>query len=302
MQLRCVLLVLAVLVGFAGTARAELSVVATTPSLAAVAHAIGGAHVRVTSLALPTQDPHFVDARPNLALELSKADLLLVVGLELEVGWLPTLQTASRNPAIQRGGSGYLDASSLVPLLDVATGKVDRSQGDVHPGGNPHYLIDPRRAAKVAVGIAARLGELDPSHRQAYSANAKSFVDKLTKWQRHWEGQLAPLKGRKVVAYHQSLTYLADWLGFQVVIHLEPKPGIPPNPGHVARVIDVAKKNQVTLMVQESYFPTKTSELVVQKLGARLAVLPGGANFHGGESYLGFMDQCVQRLRAAVQR
>jgi zinc/manganese transport system substrate-binding protein len=242
-----------------------------------------------------------VDARPNLALELSKADLLVIVGLDLEVGWLPTLQTASRNAEIQRGATGYLDASGLVPVLDVATGKVDRAQGDIHPGGNPHYLIDPRRVAKVAAGIAARMSELDPSNRQAYAANAKSFLDKLAKWQRHWETQLLPLKGRKVVAYHHSLTYLADWLGFEVVIHLEPKPGIPPNPGHVARVIDVAKKNHVTLMVQESYFPTKTSELVVQKVGAKLAVLPGGANFQGGESYLGFVDQCVKRLSAAVQ-
>lgn len=301
MQLRCVLVVVATLIGLAGTARAELSVVTTTPSLAAVAHAVGGAHVRVASLSLPTQDPHFVDARPNLALELAKADLLVVVGLDLEVGWLPTLLTASRNAEVQRGGKGYLDASGLVPVLDVATGKVDRAQGDIHPGGNPHYMVDPRRAAKVAAGIAARLGELDPQNRQAYSANAKSFLEKLAKWQRHWETELAPLKGRKVVAYHQSLSYVADWLGFEVVIHLEPKPGIPPNPGHVARVIDVAKRNHVKLMVQESYFPTKTSELVAQKVGARLAVLPGGANFQGGESYLGFIDQCAKRLSAAAQ-
>ncbi len=301
MQLRYFLPVLATLVGLAGTARADLRVVTTTPSLAAVVHAVGGAHAHVTSLSLPTQDPHFVDARPNLALELSKADLLVLVGLELEVGWLPTLQMASRNSEIQRGAKGYLDASTLVPVLEIATGKVDRAQGDIHPGGNPHYLIDPRRVAKVAAGLAVRMGDLDPSNRQAYAANAKSFLEKLAKWQRHWETVLGPLKGRKVVAYHHSLTYLADWLGFEVVIHLEPKPGIPPNPGHVARVIDLAKKHDVKLMIQESYFPTKTSELVVQKVGAKLALLPGGANFRGGESYLGFIDQCVKRLSAAVQ-
>lgn len=301
MQLKYIVIVLATLVGLANTARAELRVVTTIPSLAAVVKAVGGSDVRVSSLSLATQDPHFVDARPNLALELAKADLLVVVGLDLEVGWLPTLQTASRNAQIQRGGKGYLDASSLVPLLDVARGKVDRSQGDIHPGGNPHYMVDPRRAAKVAAGIARRMSELDPAKRQVYSANAQSFLEKLSKWQQHWQQQLAHLKGRKVVAYHQSLTYLADWLGFEVVIHLEPKPGIAPNPGHVAHVIDVAKKNQVTLMIQESYFPTKTSQLVVQKLGAKLAVLPGGANFQGGESYLGFVDQCVKRLRAATQ-
>lgn len=301
MQLRCILVLLATLVGLAGTARAELRVVTSTPSLAALAQVVGGGHVHVTSLALPTQDPHFVDARPNLALELAKADLLVVVGLDLEVGWLPALLTASRNSNVQRGGKGYLDASSLIPLLDVARGKVDRSQGDIHPGGNPHYMVDPRRAGKIAVGIAARMAELDPSNQKAYSANAKAFLEKLAKWQQHWQAELQHLKGRKVLGYHQSLSYLAEWLGFEVVIHLEPKPGIPPNPGHVARVIDVAKQNQVSLMVQESYFPTKTSELVVQKVGAKLAVLPGGANFQGGESYLGYIDQCVKRLSAATK-
>jgi len=301
MQLRGMLVVLATLLGLVGSARADLRVVTTTPDLAAIAQAVGGGHVQVTSLALSTQDPHFVDARPNLALELAKADLLVLVGLDLEVGWLPTLQTASRNADIQRGGKGYLDASGLVPLLDVASGKVDRAQGDIHPGGNPHYLYDPRRAAKVAAGIARRMGELDPANGQAYAQSAKGFVDKLKKWQQHWETELKPLKGRKVIAYHQSLTYLADWLGFEVLIHLEPKPGIPPNPGHVARVIELAQQNGVKLMLQESYYPVKTSELVVQKLGAKLAVLPGGTNFQGGESYLGFVDQCVKRLSAAAK-
>ena len=301
MQLRCIILVLATFFGCAGTARADLRVVTTTPTLAALAQAVGSGHVQVSSLGLPTQDPHFVDARPNLALDLAKADLLIVVGLDLEIGWLPTLQTASRNASIQRGGQGYLDASGLVPLLDVPPGKVDRAQGDIHPGGNPHYLLDPRRAAKVVGGIAQRMSELDPANRDAYSANAKGFLEKLAKWQRHWEAELKQLKGRKVIAYHQSMIYLADWLGFGVVIHLEPKPGIPPNPGHVARVIDLGKKNQVTLMIQENYYPVKTSELVVQKLGAKLAVLPGGANFQGGESYLGFIDACVKRLSAAIQ-
>lgn len=301
MQLRSILVVLATLLGLAGSARADLKVVTTTPDLAAVAQAVGGAHAQVTALALSTQDPHFVDARPNLALELAKADLLVLVGLDLEVGWLPTLQTASRNADIQRGGKGYLDASSLVSLLGAASGKVDRAQGDIHPGGNPHYMYDPRRAAKVALGVARRMAELDPANGQGYLANAKTFAEKLQKWQRHWETELKQLKGRKVIAYHQSLTYLADWLGFEVVIHLEPKPGIPPNPGHVARVIELAKQNGVKLMVQESYYPSKTSELVVQKVGAKLAVLPGGTNFQGSESYLGFVDQCVKRLSAATQ-
>jgi zinc/manganese transport system substrate-binding protein len=295
------IVVLATLFGLAKSARAELKVVTTTPDLAAVAQVIGGGYAKVTALALHTQDPHWVDARPNLALELAKADLLLLVGLDLEIGWLPTLQTASRNAGIQRGGKGYLEVSGLVPLLDVSVGKVDRAQGDIHPGGNPHFMYDPRRAAKVARGIAKRMSELDPAHGDNYAQNAKDFLGKLAKWQKHWEEQLKQLKGKKVVAYHKSLSYLADWLGFDVIIHVEPKPGIPPNPGHVTHVIDVAKQSHVSLLIQESYFPTKTSELVAQKLGAKLAVIPGGTNFQGGESYLGFLNTCVTRLSAAAK-
>src|SRR6187399_393148 len=301
MQLKSIIVALVTLIGLAKSAHAELNVVTTTPDLAAVAQAIGGAHVKVTALALPTQDPHFVDARPNLALELAKADLLLLVGLDLEVGWLPTLQTASRNAAIQRGGKGYLEVSGLVPLLDVAVGKVDRAMGDIHPGGNPHFMLDPRRAAKVATGIAVRLSELDPKHKDSYAQSANDFLGKLAKWQKHWEEQVKQLKGQKVVGYHKSLGYLADWLGFQVIEHVEPKPGIPPNPGHVAHVIEVARQNGVSLLIQESYFPSKTSELVAQKVGAKLAVIPGGTNFQAGESYLGFLNSCVTRLSAALK-
>src|SRR5690606_2142982 len=274
------------------------AVVATTPALASVADAVGGSHANVKALSLATQDPHRVDARPDLALELARADLLVLVGLNLEVGWLPTLLKASRNGKIQPGGSGYLDASRLVSVLEVPKGKVDRSQGDVHPGGNPHYTYDPRRVKQVARGIAQKMSELDPAHRNDYLANAKAFGDKLDAWRQHWEKQLAHLVGSKVVAYHHSLAYLADWLRFEIVAHLEPKPGIPPNPGHVAHVINVGKANQVRLLIQESYHPRKTSELVVAKIGAKLATIPGGPDYRAKESYIGFVNQVVERLKA----
>lgn len=298
MQSKCIIVVLALLLGISSTARAELEIVTTTSSLAALCQAVAGKQAKVTSLSLHTQDPHWVDARPNLALELSKADLLVLVGLGLEAGWLPTLLTASRNGDIQKGGKGYLDASTLVSLLEKTSGTVDRSMGDIHPGGNPHYLYDPRRAARVAEGVAKRLAALDPKNAGSYTANAKTFTNTLGKWQKHWEAELGFLRGRKLIGYHKSLSYLADWLGFEVIVHLEPRPGIAPNPGHVARVIELGKQRQVRLLIQESFYPANTSELVAKKMGAKLAVIPGGANFRGGESYIGFVNEVATRLKA----
>lgn len=277
-------------------ARADLKVVATTPDLAAIAQDVGGDHATVGALALPTQDPHFVDARPHLALELARADLLVVVGLGLEVGWLPTLQTGSRNGAIQPGGPGYLDCSTFVHLLEVPSGQVDRSMGDVHPGGNPHYLRDPRAAVPVAFGIAKRMGELDPKNAAVFAANAKKFEERITEARRRWEASLAPLRGAKVVAYHRSMAYVADWLGLDVVEHVEPRPGIPPNPGHVAHVLAVAQARGVTLLLQEQYYPDGASGLIASRAGIRLVKMPGGPDFRAKQSYFDFIDALVRSL------
>jgi zinc/manganese transport system substrate-binding protein len=284
----------------AGQAAADLRIVTSTADLAAIARQIGGSHVKVTALALHTQDPHWVDARPHLALELSRADLLLVVGLDLEIGWLPTLQTGSRNGDIQVGGKGYVDCSQFVHILEVPTTKVDRSMGDVHPRGNPHYMFDPRQAARVATGIAGRMGQLDPDNGATYQTNASQFLTKLGKWQTVWEKKLAGLRGAQVVAYHKSFAYLGDWLGFSVPIHVEPRPGIPPNPGHVARVITVARSSGVRLLLQESWYPSQTSRLVATKSGAKLLSIPGAPNFNGGQSYIGFVNEIVQQLASAT--
>lgn len=283
-----------------GNARANLNVVATTPDLAALAAAVGGARVHVKALALPTQDPHWVDARPNLALELSRADLLLAVGAELEVGWLRTLQTGSRNGKIQAGARGFLDCSGLVELLERPTVKVERSMGDVHPSGNPHYLLDPRAAERVAVGIAKRMAELDPDGQGSYLEQAKSFVTALRSQRARWEARLAAARGREIIAFHRSLSYLAAWVGLIVVDHVEPKPGIPPNPAHVADLIRIAKQRHVRAVVQESWYPSTTSKLIASKTGAKFVRLPGATNFQGGQSYLAFMDQIVAALAGAL--
>jgi zinc/manganese transport system substrate-binding protein len=287
------------LFAFAPGARADLRIVTTTPDLASLAKQVGGSHVQVTSLALHTQDPHWVDARPNLALELSRADLCVLTGLELEIGWLPTLLTGARNGAIQPGGKGYVDASQFVGKLEVPTAPVDRSHGDIHPQGNPHYLLDPRRATKVALGLTAKMAELDPANGGYYREHARELVDKLTQWTKLWEKKLAWLRGKKVIAYHQSLPYLADWLGFTVPIHVQPRPGIPPNPAHVAHVIDLARQTDVKLIMQESWHPAQTSKLIAEQAHVRLVVIPGSPDFRGGQSYVGFMNDVVTRLAEA---
>lgn len=291
---------LALVVSGTAEARAALAIVTTTPDLAAIATAVGGTRVRVRALALPSQDPHWVDARPNLALELSKAELLIVVGAELESGWLPTLQLGSRNGKIQRGGAGYLDCSELVELLERPTVKVERAMGHVHPSGNPHYLLDPRLTERVAVGIGKRLSELDPDGKKHYLELTQRFVASLREARAGWESKLQGARGREVIAFHRSLAYLANWLGLTVLDHVEPKPGIPPNPAHVGALIQRAKQRKVRALLQEAWHPTSTSELIAQKSGARLIRLPGSSNFQGGQSYIAFVDQLVSALSGAL--
>jgi zinc/manganese transport system substrate-binding protein len=273
-----------------------LTVVATTPDLAALARSVGAAHVEVTALALHTQDPHWVDARPHLALDLARADLLLATGAQLEVGWLPALQTGSRNGAIQNGGRGFLDCSSLVQLLETPSGKVDRSQGDVHPSGNPHYMLDPRAAERVAVGIAKRMALLDPPNKAKYLANAKTFLKELRQARKAWEKRLAGARGAEIISYHNSLGYFAAWLGLKVVETVEPRPGIPPNPRHVAHVVSVAREHKVRVLLQESWYPTNTSKLIAAKASAKLVQIQGMPNFPAGQSYVAFMSGVVERL------
>lgn len=282
-------------------ARADLSVVATVPDLAALARDIGGPHVTVTALSLATQDPHFVDPRPSATLALNRADLLLAVGMDLEIGWLPTLQTGARNARVQTGGRGYLACAQLAGALDVPAGRVDRSMGDVHPGGNPHYLHDPQQALACARGIAARMAELDAGNAAAYRKNLDDFERRLAARRALWERKLLPYRGAPIITYHRSWTYLTRWLGLQEIAYLEPKPGIRPSPAHVAAVIRAGKQRQVRLVLQEVYYPSNTGALVAKQLGARLLAVPGGADFEAGQGYIQRMDALIEQLEGALR-
>lgn len=284
------------------TAQAAVKVVATVPGLAALVKEVGGIHVTVKSFTQPTQDPHFVDARPNLALELNRADLLVLVGLQLEVGWLRTLLVGARNARVQPGAAGYLDTSQFVSLMQVSSGPIDRSQGDIHPGGNPHYLADPRAGAAVAKGIAARLAAIDPVNRGTYEVNLAAFLTRLAAARQGWEERLAPLRGAPVIAYHQTWAYVANWLGLETIGFLEPKPGIPPNPQHVARLLEFARERRVRAVLQEEYYPDKTARLVAEKIPAPLLRVPGGPHIDRGESYVDYLARMVLALEPVAKQ
>ncbi len=278
-----------------------LNIVTSTADLAAIAKVVVGDD-SVVSMSNANQDPHYVDARPSLTLSLNKADLVVVNGLELEVGWLPSLLKNARNAKVLPGSDGYFDASTTVQLLGITTGKLDRAQGDIHPGGNPHYLHDPRAAARVALGLADRLGKIDPAHRAEYETRAKSFAASANAQAKKWRTKFDGLSvgQRTVVSYHASLPYLYDWLGLKEAITVEPKPGIQPNPGHVAKVLKVMRDQKIGVIVQESYYPTKTSQTLTTMAKGTLVVIPGGTD--DSETYLQRVEKTASGVFNALSK
>ena len=255
-------------------ARAALNVVATTQDLAAIAQEVGGDKIKVTALAKGYQDPHFVEAKPSFVLTLNKADLLIVVGRDLEVAWLPALITQSRNARIQPGSAGYLDPSTTAKILEIPTGAVTRAMGDVHALGNPHYWLDPENGRRIAKAVKDRLAQMDAANAAYYGEREADFGRRLTEAQQRWKAQLAPYKGLKVITYHRSWANFADAFGLDVIGFVEPKPGIPPTPQHTLDVINAMTAQNVKLILVEPYFDLKTPNAIASKSGGRVVVLP----------------------------
>ncbi|RAL20718.1 ABC transporter substrate-binding protein [Lujinxingia litoralis] len=280
----------------AGPATAELRVVATTADLGAIASEIVGDQGKVDILARPGDDPHFIDPRPSFVPLLNRADVLVLVGMDLEVGWLPTLITGARNPKIHPGQSGHFDASHHIVAADLPRGPVDRTMGDVHPGGNPHYTTDPRQGARVALALGRHLAELDPPHADAYLERSRHLAREAIRLAQRFEmrfGQL-PQARRQVVTYHKSWSYVAGWLGLSDVMQIEPKPGVPPNPRHVALLVDTIQKRQIPAIIQLDYYPTTTAALLSERTGATLLQLP--AQTRPGQSYVAHLEELATRL------
>ncbi len=281
-------------------ASAEVNVVTTVPVLADLVRQVGGSYVSVHSLAPANQDPHYVDARPSFVLALHRADLLVYVGLGLEVGWLPTLLADARNADIQPGRPGHLDASTVCgPILGKPDGRVDRSRGDLHPSGNPHYLLDPRYGLRVADAIAQRLAMLDPEHAQAYRSAYQAFAQRMRRRIAAWEHTMAPFRGQPIVGYHESLVYLAHWLGLKEAGFVEPLPGISPSPRHLAQLILSMRRQHVRVLLSEPWYDMETARTVAAKSGATLVRLPGGVGSPGIRDYEGYIDAVVRGLSKA---
>jgi zinc/manganese transport system substrate-binding protein len=267
------LFVFLLLGGLAGAAEAKLRVVSSLQDFASIAQAVGGDRVEASSLAKGYQDPHFVDAKPSFVLQLSRADLLISAGLELEIGYLPPLIDQSRNDKIHPGNPGYLDASQGCDILGRPTGQVTRAMGDVHPYGNPHYWTDPENGRVIARAVAARLTELDPAGRDTYAKNLAAFEQKLTAKEKEWESKMAPYAGTKVVTFHDSWPNFAKRFKLQIVGHIEPKPGIPPSPTHTLEIVNLITAQKVPLILVEPYFDTKTPNYIAGKTGASVVTL-----------------------------
>jgi ABC-type Zn uptake system ZnuABC Zn-binding protein ZnuA len=278
----------------------KLKIMTATTDLASLAQEVGGDKVEVESIARGYQDPHFVDAKPSFLLKLKRADLLIVVGLELEIGWLPPLINQSTNPKIQVGAPGYLDASRFAKILEIPTGQVTRAEGDVHPLGNPHYWLDPENGLRIAKGIADKLSEMRPEDAAYFAQRYADFEQRLKQADQRWLAEMKPYEGRKIVTYHRSWPNFAEHFHLNVVGYVEPRPGIPPSPQHTVELIQQMKRDKVKVIVVEPYFDLKTPNSIARETGGQVLVLPPSV---GGEKeitdYFKLFDYDISKLKQA---
>jgi zinc/manganese transport system substrate-binding protein len=285
------------------SAAGPLRVVATTEDLASITREVGGNRVTVVGLAKGYQDPHFVDPKPSFIFEVSRADLLVVVGRELEIGWLRPLITSSRNAKIQVGASGYLDASEKVKILEIPTGQITRAMGDVHPQGNPHYWLDPGNGRRMAQAIRDRLTQLDPAGKATFDAGYASFDTRLGAAEKKWDAIMAPYKGTKIVTYHRSWPNFMERFGLDVMGYVEPKPGIPPSPSHTIALIGEMKRQGVKLIVVEPYFDLKTPQSIAKQVGGQVLVFaPSVGGTKQATDYIQLFEYDVNLLAAALKQ
>lgn len=282
-------------------ASAAVKVVATTEDLAALTREVGGDKVSVEALAKGYQDPHFVEAKPSFILKLHKADLLVAVGREMEIGWLPALVTQSRNGKIQPGANGYLDASLTAKILEIPIGQITRAMGDVHPAGNPHYWLDPANGRRIAHAIREKLSAISPSDAAYFASRYADFDKRLAAAEARWTAATAPFRGARIVTYHRSWPNLCERFGLNVVGYVEPRPGIPPSPSHTFALIAQMKRDNVKVLFVEPYFDLKTPNSIARETGATVVILPPSV---GAEKeitdYIKLFDAITAKLVAAL--
>jgi ABC-type Zn uptake system ZnuABC Zn-binding protein ZnuA len=295
------LLFFALLAASAARAEAKVKIVSTLDDFSSIATSVGGSLVEAESLARGYQDPHFVDAKPSFILKLSRADLLIVAGLELEIGYLPPLIDQSRNAKIHPGSQGYLDVSNGCDILQRPTAQVTRAMGDVHPYGNPHYWLDPENGRMIARAIAAKLSEIDPGNAAAYARGLADFEARLTEKDKEWKAKLAPFARAKIVTFHNSWPNFAKHFNLDVAGNIEPKPGIPPTPSHTLEVINLIQADKIRAILVEPYFDMKTPKYIADKTGAAvLTFYPSVGGTEAIKDYFALFDVDVDMLAKAL--
>jgi len=282
-------------------ARADLKVATSLTDLASVAQFVGGKHVTAQSLCKGYEDPHFVPAKPSLMKAIQNADVYISTGLELDGGWLPLVLPGSRNPKIQPGAKGFVDASQGVDVLEKPTGTVSRAEGDVHPLGNPHYYLDPKALEVVAGHLAEVFSGLDPANAADYAANAKQFSERMDASLEKWQKEMEPYKGASIVPYHRNFIYFADRFGLKLFSTVEPKPGIPPSPHYIADLAESMKKSGVTVIVYQPYYNADASNQVAQKAGGVAVEVPTeGGGVKGADDVFSKFDTLVSSIVGAL--
>ncbi len=290
------LAVLTALAVWAAPARADLNVFATVPEWGALAQELGGDKVKVYTATNALQDPHHVEAKPSLIARARSADLVVATGAELEVGWLPLVLQQAGNPKVQPGRPGYFEAAAHVALLGKPA-RLDRSEGDVHPQGDPHIQTDARNIARVATALAAKMAEVDPANAALYQARYKSFDERWSAALARWEREAAPLKGVPIVVQHKAFTYLEAWLGLKEVAALEPKPGLEPTTAHLASVLETLQKTPAKMVIRAAYQSDRASQWIAERAKIKAVALPftvGGTD--GAKDLFGLFDDTLQRL------
>ncbi len=283
-----------------GAEAKKLNIMTATTDMAALTQEVGGDKVNVEALAKGYQDPHFVEAKPSFLLKLRQADLLIVVGLQLEIGWLPPLITQSGNPRIQVGAAGYLDASQFAEILEIPQGVVTRAEGDVHPLGNPHYWLDPDNGRRIARGISTKLGEMDPGDNAYFQQRFQDFDKRLSAAEQKWDQEMQPYRNRKVVTYHRSFPNFAKHFGMDVIGYVEPRPGIPPTPSHTIELIQQMKRENCKVILVEPYFDLKTPQSIARGTGGQVVVyLPSVGGEKQVTNYFELFDYDIGLLTKA---
>src|SRR6478735_4365036 len=273
-----------------------IKVVTTLPDFKSITELIGGDKVSVSSIATGYQNPHFVDPKPSYIIGLSKADLFVTVGLDLETGWSPQLLTSSRNTKIQKGAEGYVDASQGVGLLQVPS-SANRAEGDIHIYGNPHYWLDPLNGKVIARNIANGLERVDPSNKSTYEANLQAFFKKIDDKMKDWQAKMAAFKGTKIIAYHNEWVYFETRFGLNIVDFMEPKPGIPPSPSQLVKVIKEIQANSIKVIISSPYFTTSSSDVVAKQTGAKeLTLATSSGAFTSIKNYFDLFDYDIDQL------